>query len=212
MLLLFQGHITRALPVIFTPGTASLTISVNYGDPTSGTNTSSTVVPPTSNGSGTLVLNHQYVLPTGTASQVYTVTVTVNDGTGGVASSTLQVDAVSPSQTPIINPITAQTNIYEGQTLTFNVVAQDPQSLPLTITYANLPSGATVTPAGNGGTGTSAYTSTFTWTPATGTAGTYSVLITATDTLNLKNTINVVITVTAPPPSVTLTINSGANG
>ena len=78
---------------------------------------------------------------------------------------------VAGNQPPGLNPIGAKT-VNEGQPLTFTATATDPNGNALTFSGGNLPTGATLTPAGA-----------FSWTPSftQGQTTPYSVTITVTD-------------------------------
>ncbi len=78
---------------------------------------------------------------------------------------------VAGNQPPVLNPIGAKT-VNEGQPLTFTATATDPNGNALTFSGGNLPTGATLTPAGA-----------FSWTPSftQGQTTPYSVTITVTD-------------------------------
>ena len=196
----------------FHPGPASLTITKNFGDPTSADNVSVSTVPAPTNGSGTFELFHQYRLPVGVTAQNYNVTVTVDDGHGGVGTGLVHVGVISPANAPKIDPITGNLTVWETQTIKFDVVCEDPQQLPMNIKYEPLPAGAFATSLG-GIVGTAKYKSSFTWQPALGSAGTYTPLITVTDTLLLSTTVNVVLIVKpGPPPAKRLTVNTQGTG
>ena len=84
----------------------------------------------------------------------------------------LPLDPVAAgNQPPVLNPIGAKT-VNEGQPLTFTATATDPNGNALTFSGGNLPTGATLTPAGA-----------FSWTPSftQGQTTPYSVTITVTD-------------------------------
>jgi hypothetical protein len=88
----------------------------------------------------------------------------------GVVSLPLD-PAVAGNQPPVLNPIGAK-SVNEGQPLTFTATATDPNGNTLTFSGGNLPTGATLTPAGA-----------FSWTPSftQGQTTPYSVTITVTD-------------------------------
>ena len=79
-------------------------------------------------------------------------------------------------------------SIFEGKTLSLNLIATDPDNDPLTYSFSsNSPlSGAILT--GN----------TFSWAPGTGSAGSYSVTFKATDTGGLSDEETITITVILP--------------
>lgn len=62
-----------------------------------------------------------------------TITVTVDDGLGGTATTTFTVEATAPNQSPTIDPIAPQ-NCEVGQTLTVAINPVDPDGDPLTVT------------------------------------------------------------------------------
>ncbi len=99
------------------------------------------------------------------------VTITVTDSGSPAQSATTQftITVVDANQPPVLAPIGAKTT-NEGQLLAFTATATDPDSSVLTFSAGNLPSGATLTPAGA-----------FSWTPATGQIGNFSVTITVAD-------------------------------
>ena len=99
------------------------------------------------------------------------VTITVTDN-GSPAASDFETSP-SPSATSTGRrcwpPIGAKT-ATEGQPLTFTATATDPDGNALTFSGGNLPTGATLTPAGA-----------FSWTPTSRQAGNSNVTITVTD-------------------------------
>jgi PKD repeat protein len=105
------------------------------------------------------------------------------------------VITIQPENHPpdLINPGDQTTT--EGKTLSFHLVATDPESDLLTYTFTPTLPDASI--SGN----------TFTWTPGSGTAGIYSVTFKATDTGDLSDEETIKITVNAPiqntPPVLT---------
>lgn len=65
------------------------------------------------------------------------------------------VTVTNTNRKPSIDPV-ANVSADEGDTITFNVTASDPDATPLTLTTSDLPNGATFTDHGNG-------TATFNW-------------------------------------------------
>lgn len=77
--------------------------------------------------------------------------------------------AATANRPPVLSPIGAKT-VNEGQLLAFTATATDPDGNALTYSGGNLPTGATLSPAG-----------VFNWTPSFTQGGNYSVTITVTD-------------------------------
>lgn len=102
------------------------------------------------------------------------------------------VSTVEPNYPPEIQSV-RDTSVIPGQTLTFQVNAQDPNGDTLTLRGENLPTNSTFPPV----TGDSAVVSTFTFTPSYDQAGmTYTVRFIATDDPGLADTMSVQIDVT----------------
>lgn len=74
---------------------------------------------------------------------------------------------------PVINPVAEQL-IHEENLVTFDVTATDPEGEVPVLTATEVPAGATFDDNANG-------SATFTWTPGAGTAGIYTVILTASD-------------------------------
>jgi hypothetical protein len=93
------------------------TVSVDWGD---GGSDPATVVQAA--GAGTFSASHQYLDddPTGTPSDVYTITVTVTDDDmgSGVDTIPITVDNVDPVITSIVSSATFEDKAEEGETLT----------------------------------------------------------------------------------------------
>jgi|GEM_PF-6750168 len=180
------------------PGPATVKISIDYGD---GSEIEEYLVPATGSASNSFALNHQYVLPSGVTEATYIVTVTIDDLSGGVATDSLTINVLNPNLAPVIFPIEVNTAFYEGESIIFAVIAQDPQNLPVEITGQDLPEGAAL--SGTGGiAGTYKYQAIFSWQPGCGDAGVYNLVFTAANTLGLSNNVNLIMTVVAPPPVV----------
>lgn len=77
--------------------------------------------------------------------------------------------AATANRPPVLSPIGAKT-VSEGQPLAFTATATDPDGNALTYSGGNLPTGATLSPAG-----------VFNWTPSFAQGGNYNVTITVTD-------------------------------
>ena len=97
--------------------------------------------------------------------------------------------------------------ITEGQMLTINVSASDPDNDPLVLNASPLPPGADFIDNGNG-------TGIFTWTPSTGTStnSPYTVIFEASDTQGASDSENVMITVNAPSGTTSFQQDSGIQG
>lgn len=133
--------------------------------------------------------------PSYTQAGTYTVVFKANDGTedSNPLTVTITVNDVNRTPTISLNPAGPFT-VAEGQLLTFNVVASDPDTdNTLTLSASGVPSGATFT-ASNGK---------FSWTPLFNQAGSYTVLFTVKDNKNALATVpaNITVTNTNTPPS-----------
>ena len=114
------------------------------------------------------------------AASPYALTVTATeDGGSGLSDQetiSITVNAQPVNQAPVLAAIGNKT-ATEGQLLTFDVSAQDPDGpAPLVLTHSALPDGAGFVDNGDG-------TGTFTWTPAGGdsAASPYALTVTATE-------------------------------
>jgi len=133
--------------------------------------------------------------PSYTQAGVYTVVFKANDGTvdSDPLTVTITVNDVNRTPTISLNPAGPFT-VAEGQLLTFDVVASDPDTdNTLTLSASGVPSGATFV----------ASTGKFSWTPLFNQAGSYTVLFTVKDNKNAMATVPATITVTNTntPPS-----------
>ena len=117
--------------------------------------------------------------PDFTQAGTHNVTITVTDNGGLTDSETFTITVGNVNRPPVLSPSPiGNRTVTIGQTLTIAITASDPDGGALSFTSANLPSGATLTPATPAGTGAA----TFSWTPATAQAGTYqNVTITVSD-------------------------------
>ncbi len=130
-----------------------------------------------------------------TASGNFKVTVTVKDNLDAQTVQEISLAVTGANIAPTVTVPGART-IGVGQTLSFNVTANDPDAgQTISLVATNMPQGATFTPAAPVGT----LTGTFSWTPAANQVGTYTVTFTATDngTPALSEAKTVTITVTA---------------
>ena len=134
-----------------------------------------------------------------------TYTLLDNFGVGNVTLSAATL-ANSENQPPVLSSVADQT-ITEGNTLTFNVNATDPDGpAPLTLTSTALPGSASFTDNADG-------TGSFQWTPAPGDASNspYSVSFTATDGANLSSQQSLSIFVNPAPQNQAPVLNPVGN-
>ncbi|WP_416350892.1 PKD domain-containing protein [Rivularia sp. UHCC 0363] len=109
-----EGDTANYTATVTDPGDDKLTYSWNFGDgstPKTGENVS-----------------HIF-----TDDGIYTVTLTVEDGDGGIATETITVTVNNVA--PTITEITGDTNINEGDIATFKAIANDPGNDKLTYTW-----------------------------------------------------------------------------
>jgi len=106
----------------------------------------------------------------------YVVTFTVEDDGDPQESDsqdvTINVGASGENDEPILSHISTPKSVEEGQTLTFSVIADDPEGDPLILSVSTL--GSHFTDNGDG-------TGTFSWTTAVGDEGTYNITFTVTE-------------------------------
>ncbi|RMD92579.1 MAG: choice-of-anchor D domain-containing protein [Calditrichaeota bacterium] len=93
----------------------------------------------------------------------------------GLFADTLQVyvHVIPVNDPPMIQPVPNQT-VKEGELLSFELIATDPEDSALVFSADDLPAGATLVDRGDG-------TALFSWTPPFGAAGVYSVKFTVTE-------------------------------
>lgn len=134
----------------------------------------------------------------------YTVLFTASDGkTGGTDSASVVISVGDVNRPPRIDPVGDQT-VAEGATLSFGVVASDPDAANnITISAQGLPAGATTTQSG-----TNPATLTVSLTPGYTQAGVYNVVFTATDNnpvqpLSVRRTVRLEVTDTDVAPAFT---------
>jgi hypothetical protein len=198
-------QIAPIAPVTLTKGKA-LTIALGISDPD---NDLVTYVAQTSNAS--LVT----ITPSGNAAITVNglnvgqanVTVTINDGRGGTASTNFAVTVNAPPQTnnpPAIAPIPAL-SLTTGQSININVNVTDPDNDAVTLTTGTSTGGIATTSVANR-----------TLTVQGASQGSVSVNVTATDARGLTSTISFVVTVTNPvatnrPPQIAVIGNQSVD-
>jgi hypothetical protein len=113
--------------------------------------------------------------PTNGDTGTYAIDVTATDGFGNTATATIDV-TVHANAAPTINPVADQT-LTEGDLLTVNVTASDPDgpAPPVLAQSSNLPGAVAVLVDNGDGTGS------LTWQSVVGDVGTFAVTLTATD-------------------------------
>lgn len=116
--------------------------------------------------------------------------------TNGTANDAFVVTTPAANEPPVFSPIGSQT-VNEGETLSFVVVASDPDGDEVSYAVGTLPAGASF----------NATTQTFSWTPDYNQAGNYSITFYATDNgvPNETSQMPVSISVSVPPPTVVVT-------
>jgi len=105
---------------------------------------------------------------------IYTVTVSMADGTGAAASQSFAWFVTATYQQPTLTAPAAQTNA-EGDTVSLALTSIDPQGNPLTFAAAGLPVGLSIDPASGTISGTVDYSD------AETNGGHYTVLVSADD-------------------------------
>jgi PKD repeat protein len=126
--------------------------------------------------------------PTFFQSGIYTVTFIASDGVN-TATQIVTITVVDTNGPPQFSGFNAAYTINEGQFLAFTVTATDPEGLPVTLTVAGLPFGATF--AGN----------VFSWTPNFAQAGVYVVTFTASDGMLVSTTTVTITVLDVTPPA-----------
>src|SRR6185369_2040737 len=113
----------------------SISLAVSYNDPDGDTVTVSSV---SDNPSVASVeqTTPQTLTVSGLVPGLATITVTVDDGRGGTASTTFSVTVNSPNQPPIIDSIAAQT-VEVGQSVNVNISYSDPDGDTVTVSAAS---------------------------------------------------------------------------
>jgi parallel beta-helix repeat protein len=192
------------LPVVTAPATASvaenaqLTFNVSVSDPDGQPITSlvatnlpagATFTPGPGNLTGSLSWKPDF-----TQSGSYSITFTATNTASG--SATTQVTVFGIDRAPVVTaPPTA--SAAENALLTLNVTAVDPDAdAIMALTAADLPPGATFTPAAGNTTGT------LSWTPNFSQSGSYTVSFTATNALSGSATTQITVSATDRAPVV----------
>jgi len=130
-----------------------------------------------------------------TASGNFKVIVTVKDNQSSETSQEINLTVTGTNTPPTVTVPGAQ-SVKVGQTLTFQVSANDPDvGQTITLVATNMPQGSTFTPASPVGT----LTGTFSWTPAANQVGSYTVTFTATDNANPPLSEAKTVTITVAP-------------
>ena len=122
--------------------------------------------------------------PTYSQGGSYSLTFSVSDGNGGVASELISIIVVNVNRAPVLAAIGNKT-IEENSTLTFTVTATDADGDTITLSATNLPVGATF----------DATTGVFSWIPTLTQAGNYLVTFSATDANNASDSETITIAV-----------------
>lgn len=113
-----------------------------------------------------------------------------------------------PGGAPTVQQPASPVSVNQGDLLTFNVTATDPDGDSLNLLAFNLPSGATFTPA-NPAKGLALVSGTFRWTPSFSQSGSFVVSFQATDKGGLTSTIrNVTIDVNIVPRDLLFTTST----
>ena len=188
-----EGQAVSFEAIFNDPGNDDLTVTWNFGD---GGEAITTEYPAESDVSSE-TQNHIYV-----SDGIYTATVTVTDSDGAITEST--IDVTIDNAAPVIESLTGDTEINEGDTASFNAIATDPGNDELTYTW-------------NFGDGSEAITTPDTLTPITHTYtdnGDYTVSLTVTDTSGATDSSTLDVTVNNTAPVITditddLIINEG---
>jgi hypothetical protein len=191
-------------PVLTVPGpqtvkkNSNLTFEVSATDVDTG-QTISISAPVRPEGSSFIEPNRRFTwTPNCRQAGSYTVTFAAIDNGSPIPlsdSKTVQITVTEDNCAPsLILP--APPSVNEGQTLTFNVSAVDPENNAVTLSAGNLPQGSSFT----------ASTGQFTWTPTCTQAGGYLLSFTATDNGNPSRsetrTLSVTVNNVSVPPTV----------
>ena len=209
-------------PTVTAPATVSvnesslLTFSVSANDPDGDAITSltatgtaitsgATFTAGAGNTSGTLTWT-----PTTTQSGFYDVTFTASNALSGSEQTTITVNDFAVDSAPVVSaPATA--SVTEGQTLTLNVTANDPDGDPITSFTA---AGTAIAAGASFVAGVGNTSGTLNWTPTNTQSGIYTATFTATNalsgsaqtTITVVDAVDLAPTVTAP---ATASVNEG---
>jgi len=108
---------------------------------------------------------------------IVTVEVFVRDGQGGVATQIFTV-LVKSNQPPVIESTAPDAPIPSGSLFTYQVIASDPESQPLSFSLTEAPSGMSINPVSG----------LVNWQPTTDQIGNNAIVITVTDEFGLNDT------------------------
>lgn len=126
--------------------------------------------------------------PSSSQSGDYNVVFTASNALSGSATTHIHVVDVTEGNTNPDVTAPATESVDEGQMVTFTVTATDVNGDHVTLTAANLPTGASFTDNGNN-------TGTFSWTPGSTQSGSYTVTFTGNDGHGGTDAASTVITV-----------------
>ena len=134
----------------------------------------------------------------------YTVTATVRDrDPSGVASTQIRLVVLDVNRRPVMQSITAPSNLVEGSPISFTVRGIDPDA-DNTVTYRVTPDPA--------GISLNQSTGAFRWTPQVGQAGVYTLTFTADDGLGGTDTAQVTLDIDEldnEPPTGSIALEGG---
>jgi len=169
------GDVNR-LPVLQPVGNkqvdegAILTFTISANDPDNDPLIYSASNLPTGASFNALTRTFTWTPSFGEAGNYQNIIFTVSDGTDQDSES-ITITVGDINRPPVLSQI-GNRQISEGTSLTFIIVATDPDNDPLTYSASNLPVGASFNPS----------TKTFTWTPGFGSSGNYpNILFTVSD-------------------------------
>ena len=141
-------------------------------------------------------------LPTYADSGIYTVTIKATENTPEalVDTKVVAITVTNVNRPPVVSLVKNQV-VTEGSTLSFTVLATDPDGDTVTLYSDNIPSGASL----------DANSGAFSWTPSFNDSGTYSVIFTAQDNSSETSTSSEAVTISVlnnnRPPILNLITN-----
>ena len=135
--------------------------------------------------------------------QVYTLSITVNDGSLDSNTETVEITVAENDGTPILGTITAPASIPEEQAWSFTATAIDEDLDPnLVFSLNNAPAGASIHPTSGA----------FTWTPTEAQGpGSYTFDVIVTDSTNRSNSQTITVSVAEVNTAPALNAISGVN-